>query len=227
MRDIGAYYSKKPLAGPPPPASSFIFPGMPSGSFPVFPLRNPCFPGHKIPLRVFEDRYVQLLKDVEDDGRFVIAMISSGEEVGATATPYRVGTLVEFDAIDRQGDFQYIRPKGRRRVYLESFDRESKPYLMSQIRDYADDPAEPQAVDRLPELEAKILKMVTVLGPEESRGIRDVLDGVKTDLDRENYSLFLCGCLHLPPIYLQRLLESRSLAYRMENALNLLSQRGE
>jgi Lon protease-like protein len=178
-------------------------------------------------LRVFEDRYVQLLKDVEDDGRFVIAMISSGEEVGAMATPYRVGTLVEFDAIDRQGDFQYIRPKGRRRVYLESFDRESKPYLMANVRDYADDPAEPQAVDRLPELEAKILKMVTVLGPEESRGIRDVLDGVKTDLDRENYSLFLCGCLHLPPIYLQRLLESRSLAYRMENALNLLSQRGE
>ena len=135
-------------------------------------------------MRVFEDRYVQLLKDVEDDGRFVIAMISSGEEVGAMATPYRVGTLVEFDAIDRQGDFQYIRPKGRRRVYLESFDRESKPYLMANVRDYADDPAEPQAVDRLPELEAKILKMVTVLGPEESRGIRDVLDGVSaTRLD--------------------------------------------
>lgn len=201
---------------------------MAPGTFPVFPLRNPCFPGHKIPLRVFEDRYIQLLNDVEDKPQFVIAMISSGEEVGATATPYRVGTLVEFDAIDRQGDFRFIRPKGRKRVYLESFDRESKPYLTAQCREYEDDPAAAVAgPDRLPELEARILNMVTVLGPEESRGIRDVLDGVRTDLDRENYSLFLCGCLHLPPIYLQRLLELRSLAFRMENALNLLSQRGE
>jgi Lon protease-like protein len=201
---------------------------MAPGTFPVFPLRNPCFPGHKIPLRVFEDRYIQLLNDVEDKPQFVIAMISSGEEVGATATPYRVGTLVEFEAIDRQGDFRYIRPKGRKRVYLESFDRESKPYLTAQCREYEDDPAAAgTGPDRLPELEARILNMVTVLGPEESRGIRDVLDGVRTELDRENYSLFLCGCLHLPPIYLQRLLELRSLAFRMENALNLLSQRGE
>jgi hypothetical protein len=48
---------------------------------------------------------------------------------------------------------------------------------------------------------------------------------MRAELDRENYSLFLCGCLDLPPIYLQRFLESRSLPYRIDNALNLLSQR--
>ena len=210
------------------------------GVLPVFPLRNPCFPGHKIALRVFEDRYVQMLKDIADKPLFVISMISTGDEVGPTATPYRVGTLVEFDAIDRQGDFQIIRPKGRQRVYLETFDRETKPYLQAQCRAYEDDlpagaapggeapgagAAGAKAPDRLPELEANILKMATVLGPEESRGIRDVMEGIRIDMDRENFSLFLCGCLHLPPIYLQRLLESKSLPYRMENALNLLSQR--
>jgi Lon protease-like protein len=199
---------------------------MTPGSYPVFPLRNPCFPGHKIPLRVFEDRYIQMLKDIADKPFFVVSMISSGDEVGGTATPYRIGTLVEFDAIDRQGDFQLIRPKGRQRVYLEKLDRESEPYLTASCIAYEDDPpAAPATADRLSELEATILKMVAVLGPEESRGIRDVMEGVRTDMDRENFSLFLCGCLHLPPIYLQRLLESRSLPYRMENALNLLSQR--
>jgi Lon protease-like protein len=209
------------------------------GSLPVFPLRNPCFPGHKIALRVFEDRYVQMLKDLEDKPVFVISMISSGDEVGAVATPYRVGTLVEFDSIDRQGDFQIIKPQGVQRVYLDVFDRESKPYLTAQCREYADEAPESGVApvaglaakaglapkDRLPELEANILKMAAVLGPEESRGIRDVMEGLRTEMDRENFSLFLCGCLHLPPIYLQRLLESRSLPYRMENALNLLSQR--
>jgi hypothetical protein len=138
-----------------------------------------------------------------------------------------VGTLVEFEGVERQGDFHYIRPTARGRVYLDAFDRESKPYLTARCSPYVDDPVSgSEGPDRLPELEASILRMVTVLGPEEMTGIRDVLQDVREDLDRENYSLFLCGCLHLPPIYLQRLLELRSLAVRMDNALNLLSQRG-
>ena len=195
------------------------------GKFPVFPLRTLCFPGHKIPLKIFEDRYVQMLRDIEKNPFFVISLLSSGEEVDQDATPYRVGSLVEVESIKRHGDFQLIRPRGIHRVYLDSFDRESKPYLLADCSAYPDDPASENAGERLPELEAKILKMVTVLGPEESRGIRDLLEGVRVELDRENYSLFLCGCLHLPPIYLQRLLESRSLPYRIENALNLLAQR--
>jgi Lon protease-like protein len=202
------------------------------GRFPVFPLRNPCFPGHRIQLRIFEDRYVRMLKDVEDNPFFVISLISSGDETGAMATPYRVGTLAEFEDMERQGDFLIIRPKGRQRVYLETFDRESKPYLTADCAEYRDeggDPAPPLRAnglsgDRLPELEAEILNMIAELGPEESRSIRDLLEGMKVEMDKESFSLFLCGCLHLPPIYMQRLLESRSLPYRTENALNLLAR---
>lgn len=202
------------------------------GRFPVFPLRNPCFPGHRVQLRIFEDRYVRMLKDIEDHPLFVISLISSGEETGAMATPYRVGTLAEFEDMERQGDFLIVRPKGRQRVYLETFDRESKPYLTADCLEYRDEDGEPPAAlrkeavsgDRLPELEAEILNMIAQLGPEESRGIRDLLEGMRTEMDREDFSLFLCGCLHLPPIYLQRLLESRSLPYRTENALSLLTR---
>jgi Lon protease-like protein len=166
-----------------------------------------------------------MLKDIEEKPQFVIALISSGEEVGREAKPYRVGSLVEVEFTERQGDFIFIRTRGMHRVYLDSFDREAKPYLMAACLRYLDEgPAEIPA-SRILELEAKILNMVKVLGPEESRGIREVLDDLRFELDSENYSLFLCGCLELPPIYLQRLLESRSQTYRIENALNLLSQR--
>src|SRR5690606_31079506 len=202
---------------------SYIFP-MTLGRFPVFPLRNPCFPGHRIQLRIFEDRYVRMLRDIEDNPLFVISLISSGEETGAMATPYRVGTLAEFEDMERQGDFLIIRPKGRRRGYLETFDRESKPYLTAECTEYRDEagdtgPASGEAAsthDRLPELDAEILRMIAELGPEESRGIRDLLEGMRVEMDREEFSLFLCGCLHIPPIYLQRLLESRSLRNRTE-----------
>jgi Lon protease-like protein len=201
---------------------------MPSDRIPVFPLKSPCFPGHRLPLRIFEDRYVRMLEDLgrgSDTASFVISLLSHGEEVGGEATPFRVGTLVEFDDVQTQGDFHFIRPRGVRRVYLETFDRESKPYLSAAYADYVDEGTDAAAAARIPELEKLILGMVSRLGPEESRGIPDVLEAMRAELDRENYSLFLCGCLDLPPIYLQRFLESRSLPYRIDNALNLLSQR--
>lgn len=195
---------------------------------PVFPLKTICFPGHRLPLRIFEDRYVQMLEDISlasESPSFVISLLSHGEEVGKEATPYRIGTLVEFDDVQTQGDFHFIRPRGRQRVYLEAFDRESKPYLTAKAVPYQDDPGTEAEAARIPELEACILAMVSKLGPEESRGIPDVLEAMRAELDLVNYSLFLCGCLDLPPIYLQRFLESRSLTYRIDNALNLLSQR--
>jgi Lon protease-like protein len=200
---------------------------MSSGNIPVFPLKTICFPGHRLPLRIFEDRYVRMLKDVADGAdtpAFVISLLSHGEEVGGEATPFRVGTLVEFDDVEVQGDFRFIRPRGMHRVYLESFDRESHPYLTASATPYRDEAA-PGSEGRIPELEASILGMVSKLGPEESRGIPEVLEAMRGELDLENYSLFLCGCLEIPHIYLQRFLESRSLNYRIDNALNLLSQR--
>lgn len=216
---------------------------MPSGKIPVFPLKTICFPGHRLPLRLFEERYVQMLDDLTRTGgtsSFVISLLSHGEEVGGEATPFRVGTLVEFDDVESHGDFHFIRPKGKHRVYLEAFDRESRPYLTATAMPYRDEHDERDqrterdgsaagsvvsGAGRIPELEACILAMVSKLGPEESRGIPEVLEAMRDELDLENYSLFLCGCLDLPPIYLQRFLESRSLGYRIDNALNLLSQR--
>jgi Lon protease-like protein len=195
---------------------------------PVFPLKSICFPGHRLPLRIFEERYIRMLDDLAESREspaFVISLLSSGEEVGGDATPFRVGTLVEYDGVETQGDFRLIRPKGLRRVYMESFDRQSRPYLTAAVSPYRDEVESDASAKRIPELEACILSMVAQLGPEESRGVPAVLEAMRDELDRENYSLFLCGCLDLPPIYLQRFLESRSLAYRIDNAVNLISQR--
>lgn len=201
---------------------------MPLDKIPVFPLKSICFPGHRLPLRIFEERYIRMLDDLAEGPEsptFVISLLSSGEEVGGEATPFRVGTLVEYDGVESQGDFRLIRPRGRRRVYLETFDRQSRPYLTAAISPYRDEPESDASAGRIPELEACILSMVAQLGPEESRGVPAVLEAMRDELDLESYSLFLCGCLDLPPIYLQRFLESRSLAYRIDNAVNLISQR--
>ncbi len=190
--------------------------------FPVFPLRSVCFPGHRIALRIFEERYLRLLEDAADHPHFVISLISHGSEVGGPATPFRVGTLVRFESIERQGDFQCIKPLGLRRVYLEKLDRARHPYLSAQCDTYGDESADPESAARLPELEARILDMAASTESWVSTRMRELLAGERERLDAVNYSLFLCGCLQLPPIYAQRLLETRSLERRLDDALRLL-----
>jgi Lon protease-like protein len=59
------------------------------------------FPGGRLPLRIFEARYMDMAKHCLRDGTpFGVCAIREGAEVGAPATPYEVGTLariVEWD----------------------------------------------------------------------------------------------------------------------------------
>ncbi len=187
--------------------------------YPVFPLRCVCFPGHRMALRIFEERYQRLLEDAADRPEFVIALISHGKEVGGSATPYRVGTLMRFDSIEPQGDFQTIQPIGLRRLYLENLDRTRRPYLSAQCVGYADETSE--AVPEAAELEARILDAVAETKGELVERMRAALTAARENLDAENFSLFLCGCLSLPPIYAQRLLEARSAPRRIADALRM------
>lgn len=60
----------------------------------VFPLNVVLFPGGVLPLRVFEQRYIELTKiSLRDNAPFGVCLIREGQEVGAPAVPEAVGTL--------------------------------------------------------------------------------------------------------------------------------------
>ncbi len=192
---------------------------------PVFALNTICFPGHSIPIRVFEDRYHSLLQDCEAaDRSFVVSLISRGSEVGDMATPFRVGTLVEYSELRDSGGEYFIQPRGRHRVFLENFDRESKPYLLAECRSYNDEGdavAEPGDISAL---EEKISALASDTEQLQASDVQRILIEMKETLSAENYSLFLCGCLQIPTMNLQHLLESRSAEYRLKNLKHILFQ---
>ena len=68
---------------------------------PLFPLGTVLFPEGVLPLRVFETRYVDMMRECMKLGRpFGVCLIKEGTEVGAPATPHDVGCLasiVDFD----------------------------------------------------------------------------------------------------------------------------------
>jgi uncharacterized protein len=70
---------------------------------PLFPLRAVLFPGGLLPLRIFEQRYMDMAKDcLRDELPFGVCLIRSGEEVGAPATPEDVGCLARIVQWDMQ-----------------------------------------------------------------------------------------------------------------------------
>jgi len=74
---------------------------------PLFPLNTLVCPGGKLPLRVFEPRYLDMVKRClrSEEGFVVVMLKGSSDETSVSSQIYRVGTLVkiiDFDQ-DEQG----------------------------------------------------------------------------------------------------------------------------
>jgi Lon protease-like protein len=68
---------------------------------PLFPLNTVLFPGGRLPLRLFEQRYLEMAKACLRDGSpFGVCLIREGAEVGAPATPADVGCLATIATWD-------------------------------------------------------------------------------------------------------------------------------
>ena len=63
----------------------------------LFPLNTVLFPGCTLPLQIFEQRYLRLIKTcMRDDHGFVVILISAGKEVSDTPETYSIGTYVDI-----------------------------------------------------------------------------------------------------------------------------------
>jgi Lon protease-like protein len=72
---------------------------------PLFPLGTVLFPGGPLGLRIFEQRYLQMVRDcTRDQSCFGICLILEGNQAGAPATPAAVGTLARITDFHSQPD---------------------------------------------------------------------------------------------------------------------------
>jgi Lon protease-like protein len=68
---------------------------------PLFPLNTVLFPGGRLPLRIFEQRYMDMAKVcLRDSAPFGVCAIREGAEVGAPAVPAEVGCLARIGEWD-------------------------------------------------------------------------------------------------------------------------------
>ncbi|WP_420473007.1 LON peptidase substrate-binding domain-containing protein [Noviherbaspirillum sp. ST9] len=70
---------------------------------PLFPLKTVLFPDGVLPLKVFEARYIDMVREcMKDNVPFGVVLIKSGQEVGAAAEPEEVGCLAHITGWDME-----------------------------------------------------------------------------------------------------------------------------
>ena len=69
----------------------------PRREIPLFPLNAVLFPGGVLPLRIFEQRYLDMAAAcMKEERPFGVCLIVAGEEAGGVAEPHPVGTLARI-----------------------------------------------------------------------------------------------------------------------------------
>jgi hypothetical protein len=87
---------------------------------PLFPLGTVLFPGGPLPLRIFEARYIDLVRRCMRDGSgFGVVLIREGAEAGGPALTFDVGTYARIVDFSQQPDgLLGVRANGERRFRI-------------------------------------------------------------------------------------------------------------
>ena len=89
----------------------------------IFPLCTVLFPGGALPLKIFEQRYLEMTKIcIRDSKPFGVCLIREGAEVGAPAVPETIGCLATIEQWEMRelGMFQLLARGGERFRLLDT-----------------------------------------------------------------------------------------------------------
>jgi uncharacterized protein len=107
----------------------------------LFPLNTVVFPGTILPLQIFEQRYLNLIKEcMKQQTGFVTVLISEGREVGAAPQIYRVGCYVDIvDWESLPNGLLGITIQGRHRVQLSNSSVRDDGLLLAEMETLTSD----------------------------------------------------------------------------------------
>ena len=127
---------------------------------PLFPLNTVVFPGGRLPLRIFEQRYIEMVKQaIADNSPFGICAIREGQETGTPAVPYAVGTLVRITDWDMpETGILHIDTQAEKRFVIRHTQLEPSGLLVGTVDDVSAEPA--IAIPHELELAVEILRHI-------------------------------------------------------------------
>ena len=199
-------------------STRYIIPAM---EMRLFPLQTVLFPGMRMPLHIFEDRYRMMIREcVETDESFGVLLIRSGDEVGGNAVPYEFGTSARILQVQYLDDGRMnIFSIGERRIRVTAFDT-SRAYLCGSVETIEQEPASDGAAalaERARGIFDEYLRTYMALGDQWLRG-------VELPHDAGEAADYIAARLDVPQQMKQELLEQLSPEARLKRELEIMTE---
>lgn len=192
---------------------------MSSDSLPLFPLQTVLFPGGLLSLRVFEQRYLDMVRDCARSGSGFGVICAWPAESENRARHARIGTeamMVDFDQLE--DGLLGVTCRGQRRFLIRETRARDDGLLIGDIDWLPPEPAVP--------VPTRLAALQTLM--QELLRHREVAERIEVDVeDASSLGRSLAGTIDIPLEHAQALLEMTDPVTRLEGLLSLLEQEQE
>lgn len=186
----------------------------------LFPLNTVLFPGCTLPLKIFEQRYLRLIKScLRDHHGFVVILICAGREVGDTPEIYRIGSYVEIiDWTTLDSGLFGVTIEAKYRVRVSNPCAQDDGLLTGEIEQFPlTEPLEQDPCRQMPDLIDTLKQLEQHPFSEKQIGETDFTSG-------KDICYKLSQLLPVDPLAKQSLLEVDSTAEAVDRLRDLIRQ---
>jgi Lon protease-like protein len=146
---------------------------------PIFTLNTVLFPEEQLPLRIFETRYLDMVREcLRNDVGFGICLIKKGKEVGTHAEPYGIGTYARIVDWDQNPDgILSINVLGGQRFKIVESKPERNQLLLADVDwiDESDSSDLPEKYYSLKDLLSQLIEQLNLDIPVDSGEMHDAM----------------------------------------------------
>ena len=111
-------------------------------SLPIFPLGMPLFPGVKLDLQIFEQRYLKMIRDSMRESRpFVITALKKGTDSQSDVDFFDLGVIAEIvDWRQLENGLLGITVLGANRIFIQSSEQDDTGLWHGELKTLDDEP---------------------------------------------------------------------------------------
>lgn len=183
---------------------------------PLFPLKTVLFPGAPLSLRIFEQRYLDMVRDCARSGAGFGVICAWPAEQGERARHARIGTeamMVDFDQLE--GGLLGVTCRGQRRFRIRGTRAREDGLLLAEVDWLPPEPAAP--------VPTHCAALQTLM--QELLRHRDIADHLDVDIeDASSLGRALAASLSVSSDHAQALLEMNDPVARLEGLISLLQE---
>lgn len=144
---------------------------------PLFPLGTVLYPGGQLPLRIFERRYLDMVREcARTASPFGVCLILEGQEAGLPAVPAAVGTLAHIvDFHNREDSLLGILIEGGERFRVARTRVRSDGLVRGDVELWPSEPVQEVPVD-LALLSSILERLIETMAPQWRQAPRQLYD---------------------------------------------------